>query len=143
MSEADIAWGYGVEVAEDAAATTFLDLAEVKSVALPDQQRDEHDATHMKSPNRTKESRPGLLDPGECTVGMNWIEGSATDRLLIGLKASGAVRQIRVTFPGGTVWLFEGWLKSYAPPASVGEFQEVSASFRVTGSLSITLPEEG
>ncbi|NDK37128.1 phage tail tube protein, partial [Rhodovulum sulfidophilum] len=88
--------------------------------------------------NRTKEFRPGLLDPGECSVTMNWIEGSATDNLLIGLKASGNVRQIRVTFPGGTVWVFEGWLKSYVPPATVGEFQEVSASFRVTGSLSIT-----
>ncbi|WP_414896847.1 phage tail tube protein [Rhodovulum sp. YEN HP10] len=138
MSEADIAWGYGVEVAEDAAATTFLELAEVKSVSLPDQQRDEHEATHMKSPNRTKEFRPGLLDPGECSVTMNWVEGSATDTLLIGMKASGNVRQIRVSFPGGTVWTFEGWLKSYVPPATVGEFQEITAAFRVTGSLSIT-----
>ena len=136
----DAAIGYDIEVAiEDAIGSAiFVDLLEVESLDLPESNTDEVEVTHMKSPNRTKEFIAGLIDPGDFSVTTNWIQGNATDVELNSLKVSGEKRAIRITFEGGEIWTFTGYVKGYKPDAPIGDKMMAVADFRVTGSTAIT-----
>ena len=138
MSDATI--GYGIDFAIDDAAAleNFVSLIEVTGIDLPESTTDEVEVTHMKSLNRTKEFIAGLIDPGECSVTINWIQGNATDVELNALKVSGEKRAMKITFEGGEVWEFTGYVKGYKPDAPVGDNMTAVASIRVTGSTAIT-----
>lgn len=138
MSNADIGYGVTYEIEDAPGSGIFVELAEVYNVDLPELQVDEVEVTHMQSPNRNREYIFGLKDPGEASVEMNWNEGSATDTLLQGLKASNATHAHRITMPGGQVWTFSAWVKSYKPTAPIGDKMTATVGVRVTGSISIT-----
>ena len=134
----DAAIGYGIDFAiDDGTTLNFVSLIEVENIDLPESNTDEVEVTHMKSLNRTKEFIAGLIDPGECSVTTNWIQGNATDVELNALKVSGEKRLMKITFEGGTVWTLEGYVKGYKPDAPVGDKMTAVASIRVTGSVSI------
>lgn len=137
MSDAVI--GYDIDFAiDDGTGLNFVSLIEVTSIDLPESNTDEVEVTHMKSPNRTKEFIAGLIDPGECSVETNWIQGNATDVELNALKVSGEKRAMKITFEGGATWEFTGYVKGYKPATPIGDEMKATASIRVTGSTTIT-----
>ena len=137
MSDAVI--GYDIDFAiDDGTGLNFVSLIEVTGIDLPESNTDEVEVTHMKSANRTKEFIAGLTDPGECSVTTNWIQGNATDVELTALKVSGEKRAMQITFEGGTIWEFTGYVKGYKPDAPLGDDMTAVTSIRVTGSTTIT-----
>lgn len=91
MAETAASIGYGsfFHISEDNGAT-WIELAEVFDITPPNDTVDEIDATHMQSPNRTREFIPGLIDPGEASFEMNFVPGSASDLKVAALKVAGA-----------------------------------------------------
>ncbi|WP_304615841.1 phage tail tube protein [Paracoccus sp. (in: a-proteobacteria)] len=132
MSDGKI--GYGSRVRIGVGATpTWTELAFVGDIEMPNEQVDEVEVTHMKSPGRRKQFIAGLVDGGEVGVPMNYIPGSATDTLLIGLKASGEIVQVEITLTAdGTPETYAGFLKSYSRTAPVGDKMMATATFRLS-----------
>lgn len=138
MSDADIGYDIGFEIEDAVGSGVFVPLIEVTNIDLPDEQTDEVEVTHMKSPGGMKEFIGGLTDPGECSVEINWIQGNATDVELTSLKASKEKRAMRIVFPGGTKWTFQGFIKGYKPTVPLGDKKQAQATIRVTGSTAIS-----
>lgn len=129
--------GYGSKVRIGVGATpTWTELAFVGDIEMPDEQVDEVEVTHMQSPGRRKQFIAGLIDGGEVGVPMNYIPGSVTDTLLLGLKASGETVQVEITLTAtGTPEIYAGFLKGYARTAPVNDKMMATATFRLSEAV--------
>jgi hypothetical protein len=139
-SEARIGWGGEVHLSTDGTTTALVELVEVTSFGLPDEDVDEVEVTHLKSPNRRKEFIAGLSDGGEVEVSLNYVPGSATDELIRAAKAAGDTRAIRFVIPdqsGAPEWQIDtfAFVKGYARgPVSAGDKIDSTVRFRITGA---------
>lgn len=129
--------GYGSRVRIGVGETpTWTELAFVGDIEMPDEQIDEIEVTHMLSPGRRKQFISGLTDGGEVSIPMNYIPGSASDVLLLGLKASGETVQVEITLTAtGTPETYAGFLKGYARTAPVNDKMMATATFRLSEAI--------
>lgn len=139
MSDAQIGYGSKFLMQATAAATTLTKLAEVTAVSLPNEQIAEVEVTHYESPGRTREYIPGLTDAGELTIGINWIAGSATDKMIVAAKADGKVRTMRVVVPdstaNGQMFTFPGFVRGYERDAPIDDRMTAQITIRVAGAV--------
>lgn len=139
MPDGMIGYGTTVRVTRASSQTPF-EIALVGDIDMPDEQVDEVDVTHMKSPGRRRQFIAGLIDSGELTFPMNLIPGSQTDTLMKELKASGEEVIVGITLPGeGTLEeQFTGFLKGYGRSAPIDDKMTAEATFRLS---SFIVPE--
>jgi hypothetical protein len=143
MSEARIGWGGKVYLSTDNTEANLVLLAEVKDCTFPQDEVDEHEVTHLASPDKRKEFISGMRDGGEVTVNMNFDPGSATDLLLTAALESGTTRKVRFVVPdndgaGTAAWNYvtSGFVKRYAPDGmSPNEPMTSTAVIRITGAM--------
>jgi hypothetical protein len=151
MTEARIGWGGELHVSTDNTEANLVELAEVRDVSFPQDEADEHEVTHLKSPGRRKEFIQGLIDGGEMTATLNYDPGSATDLLLTAAKDTGTTRKIKIVIPddsgtGAAGWNFvtSAFVKRYAPD-NMEANAPITATvvLRVTGDLEQGTGESG
>lgn len=151
MTEARIGWGGELHVSTDNTEANLVELSEVREVGFPQDEADEHEVTHLKSPGRRKEFIQGLIDGGEFTATMNYDPGGATDLLLTAAKDTGTTRKIKIVIPdtsgaGTADWNFvtSAFIKRYAPDNMEANAPiTATATFRVTGALEQGTGESG
>lgn len=134
-SEAQIAWGGEFWLADKAGKLVMLD--EVVEINPPEDTADDVTVTHMKSPLRRVERKPGLIDPGTGTLMLNYIPGSVTD-LLVGeaMHKQRAFRQVIPDADGKGKIQIDGFLyiKSRSRPMKVGELMQTTLNLQFTGA---------
>ncbi|WP_421505504.1 MULTISPECIES: phage tail tube protein [Brucella] len=150
MSETQASIGYGsfFDISRDNEAS-WITVGEIIDITPPNDTVDEIDATHMQSPNRTREFVPGLIDPGEASFEQNFIPGSPSDLLISEIKTAGERVRCRITFPNGVTWKFSGWISGYEPAVPTDDKMTATVTWRVTGPtistpaaapVNVTLP---
>lgn len=145
-SEATIGWGGEVHLSTDNTATNLTELVEVVSFGLPDEDVDEVEVTHLKSPNRYKEFIAGLADRGSVEVTLNYVPGSATDTLISAARAAGDTRAVKFVIPdqtGAPAWEIStfAFVQGYARgPVSAGDKIEATLRLRITGDQTEGAP---
>ncbi|ORE90194.1 Major tail protein V [Stappia sp. 22II-S9-Z10] len=118
----------------DDEGSTYDTLAEVTSVTPPGESIDIIDATHMLSPDQTREFIEGLKDPGETSIEMNFIPGAANgDTLIRGLSGP---QMCQITFPNGYKWQFSAIKTGYEAEAPVDDKMTATLTMKVTASVS-------
>lgn len=139
MTASQAAIGYDTTFAiEDAPGSgVFVALAEVFEVTPPEVSVDQVDVTHFKSPGRAKEYIPQLKDNGSATATMNYVPDSATDQRIRELLASGAVLEMKITFPNDATATFSASVESYSQTVPVEDRMTATASFKVTGTVVV------
>lgn len=128
--------GYGSKFAISLALSppSWEEVAEVVDITPPSDSIDVIDATHMQSPNGTREFIIGLNDPGEASFEMNFVPGSDADELIQDVRAARAPVLCRITFPNGVTWTFSGILTGYEPAVPNEDKMSATCTFKVTGS---------
>lgn len=142
MTEARIGWGGKFFLGTANTEASLVEMAEVRECGFPQDETDEAEATHLKSPGRRKEFVAGLIDGGEFTVTFNYVPGSATDLAMTDAKETGTTRKIRIVIPdetgtGTADWniVTSGFVKKYAPDnMAPGDIITATATIRVTGA---------
>ena len=142
MTEARIGWGGRLYLSTDATEANLTEITEVRECGFPQDETDESEATHLRSPGRRREFVAGLIDGGEFTATINYVPGGASDLLLSAAKAAGTTRSIRIVIPDETGAGTADWnittsafVKRYAPDSMTpGEVITATAVFRVTGA---------
>lgn len=124
---------------DDGPPETFTEVAEVTNISPPSDQVDVIDATHLQSPDATREFIIGLRDPGECTLDINFVPGGAGDTKLQAVRAARKPVTCRITYPpvgaaAAVTWTFTGILTGYEPAAPNDDKMTASVTFKVTGS---------
>jgi hypothetical protein len=141
MTDARIGWGGRLYVSTDNTEANLAEVSEVRECGFPQDETEESDATHLRSPGKRREFVSGLIDGGEFTATLNYVPGSASDLLLTGAKETGTTRKIRIVIPdesgtGAADWniVTSAFVKRYAPDnMTPGEVITATATFRVTG----------
>jgi hypothetical protein len=133
-TEATIGYGSIFGIGDAASPEVFTALAEVSNITPPSDTVDTIDATHMASPNRTREFIQGLIDPGECSFDLNFIPGNSADDAIQAWKAAGGRKNCRITFPNSVTWTFAALLTGYEPAVPVDDKMTATVTLKVTGS---------
>ncbi len=135
-SEARIGWGTEFFLAN--AAGTLIELDEVTEIPFAEETADDVEVTHFKSPGRRKEYKPGLIEPGDGQIVVNYIPGSDTDKLIRDAHNDGKVRAYQANLPdeaGKPAWRVEGFLyvKSRGRAVPIGDRLSQTINVRFTG----------
>lgn len=142
-TDASIGYGAMVEVETLTSPGEYVEIGEVRNITAPSATLDLIDATHMQSPDGRREFVPGLIDGGECSFEMNYIPGSVTDQLLLGILAlapADRARSVRLTYPNTVTDVFIGVLQTYEVTVPTGELMAANVSFKVSGAVTRTVP---
>jgi len=145
-SEATISWGSEFWLADKDG--TLVELDEVTEMPSEQDEGDDVDVTHFKSPGRRKEYKAGLIEPGTSTLSMNWLPGSPTHLLIMDAHASGEPRAYREIISDGTenkVWQVDGFLivKSKPRTVTIGDKKTMQVNVRFTGAITEKAPAAG
>jgi hypothetical protein len=140
---AGIGWGGEFWLSNGAATPVLVELYQVKSFTLPQDEVEKVEISHLKSPGRRREYAPGMIEGGEFEVVLNFRAGSDTDQLLADAKADSSTRDFKAVIPerGVPVWDIEGQviLTGYdRGEVNVDDAMEATATFTITGE-----PTEG
>lgn len=140
MSDATIGWGGEFWLSSDNTTGNLVEMVEVVSFGLPNDQADEVDVTHLKSPDRRKEYILGLKDGGEVQVSLNYVPGSATDIAIRDAKDGQDVRAVRFIVPdqsGDPAWQIDAFalVRGYERgPVAAGDKVAATITLRITGA---------
>ena len=134
LTGAMLGYGSKFEVSTDG-GTTFVELSEVFNITPPSDSIDFTEATHMRSPNATKEFLLGLRDPGEASMEMNFIPGSVSDLKLNAIRDARVSIHVRITYPNGVTATFTGLMTGYAPALPNDDKMTATLTFKVSGVL--------
>lgn len=135
-TDASIGYGSKFAISTDD-GVNFTDLGEVSNITPPSDSIDVIDATHMQSPNATREFILGLNDPGTASFDMNFVPGSASDDLIQDVRAAREPVKCKITFPNNVTWTFDGVLTGYEPAVPNEDKMTATVSFKVTGSYVV------
>ncbi len=128
--------GVYLETGDGVSPETFTEVAEVFSFGGPNEDSEEIDVTHLRSPGRRREYIQSYLDAGELPINMNWVTGDAAQEALIAEYDTGTINNRRLNFPDGSVLTFQAYVKSRSTPAAVGEKLVRNVTLRITGDVS-------
>lgn len=128
--------GHGTQLQRGGLLDTdpFVNLHEVISFDAPNEQADEHEASHFESPARYKEYIAGMIDAGEATATLTWrpdlypdqasLRDDAADKLL---------RYYRFILPGGMEEItFRAFVKGMKPDVQPNAVLTMAVTFRVS-----------
>jgi len=132
--------GYGSIFQIQNLSLVYEDLGEVFNITPPSNTVDQVDVTHMTSPNRRREYIDGLIDPGECSFEMNYVPGSPSDIILLGIlntaPGTDRSRNCRIIYPNGIQDTFLANLSTYEPAVPTDDKMTAAVTFRVTGDVT-------
>lgn len=105
----------------------FAEVGEAFAIAPPNPTRESQEFTHLKSPNKTREHKPGMIEPGESSVSLNYTPEARTkaDALFV----AGGLQEFRIGYPDGATETFFGF--------ATGKTTEGG---EVNGKLTLNLP---
>ncbi|MDR7125501.1 phage tail tube protein [Pseudotabrizicola sp. 4114] len=122
-----------------AAVTATVLLAGLKAVTPPALSRGEADITAMGEPDFLKQFIPGLTDPGELPLELNWLPDSDAEELLREMFAERQSRLIMIRFNMVTPRVtcsFRGFLRERTPTVPMEDGMTCAATFRVTSKMT-------
>lgn len=140
MAASEAMSGYGTifEVRDGPdTSDAFTELAEVTSITPPSASVDVIDVTHTQSPDSQREFVQGLTDPGECSLGLNFVPNSATTAFILAWRTSRERRDCRITFPDNTTWTFSGFVSGFEPDAPFDDKMSAALTIKVTGPTTV------
>lgn len=133
--------GMGIRVEHDASdhtgAPDWQLFDKTVDITPPSDNPDVLDITTNQSPNRTREYMLGAIDPGELGFSFHFQPGQGGDLVVQNMRANRRTEKLRLVFPNGAVWEFEGLLTNYVPDIPTTTQMEAQVSFKVTGSYAI------
>lgn len=116
----------------------FATIAEVNDITPPAPTTSTFETTHYLSPNGNMQFAGGLTDPGDMTIGFNWLPTDATQDNLTGLfKAfrDKQLRNFRIIYPLSPTVIdsFAGLVTTYPIVTPINDRMTGSVTIKVSG----------
>lgn len=113
--------------ADGAMPKVWAEIGEAVTITPPNPTRSSVDFTHLKSPNKTREHKPSMIEPGETTVILNYTKEARAKA--DALFSAEGIQEFKIDYPDGSDETFFGFLTGKATEG--GE---------VEGKLTLNLP---
>lgn len=105
----------------------WTEIGEAVSITPPNPTRESVEFTHLKSPNKTREHKPGMIEPGEMTVVLNYTPEARVKADT--LFSAAGVQEFQIGYPDGATETVSGF--------ATGKTTEGG---EVSGKLTLNLP---
>lgn len=130
--------GYGAtfSIGDGGGTEVFTALSEVIEVGPPSLSRASVDATHHGSAERYQDFIPGLRDPGEVPLMLNYTNTAYVT--LLAKYNTDTVTNYRVAGPNGAIWQFAGFITSLESEIPIDDKMAISVTFKVSGKPAYT-----
>lgn len=118
--------------AAGAAPKVWTEIGEAVSITPPNPSRSSVDFTHLKSPNKTREHKPSMIEPGEANVTLNYTPDAR--QKIDALFIAEGIQEFQVGYPDGATETFSGFLTG--KPTEGGEVEgklTLNCPIKVTG----------
>ena len=120
-------------------ATTWTQILGFESLPFPEQVPEDVDVTHLQSPGRTRETKPGLLPVADWSQEKQYWAAHAGDVMLeelSGLTAADTSEDVLIEFnvdPAGASArrTYKAYVNSYTPTGSVGGKAMANLSMKI------------
>jgi predicted secreted protein len=113
---------------------TFVDIANVTSGPDgPGLSRTAIDTTAHDSPDNSKEYIPGMVDPGEVSLTLNWNSAAVSHQTVRDDIYDQSLRDYRITEPDGGKVDFSGFVTGFSWNRPVDDKLSADATFQVSG----------
>lgn len=132
-TQASIGHGSSFAAGDGGSPEVFSVFAEVTAITPPNMVRDTVDATHMASPEKWREFIPGLRDPGEVSITMNFLPGGTDQDSIFAAISIDTATNYRITFPNAETWMFAAFCVGYAPEDPLDGKMTATARFKLSG----------
>jgi hypothetical protein len=139
MSEGTSAQGTYISKGNGLSPETFTEIAEVVSIAGPNETSETLDFTHLRSTGGYREKKQSFKDAGEVALTLNFIPDNATQNHITGLRAEyqvGGVKNYKITYPDTSYVIFAAYVSAIGQTANVGEKLALTVTLTVTGATS-------
>lgn len=136
-SEVDIAYDWEMWIGRTVAeTTTWTQVLGFENLPFPQQVPEDLDVTHMQSPGRTRETKPGLLPVADVSLTKQyWPEndGDVLLETLAALTADGEKEDVLMEFHifGAARRTYRGYVNSYDPDGTVGDKAMAALSLKL------------
>lgn len=133
-SEGITADGMGFYHRTSAAGVTpkvWAEIGEAISITPPTPTRESVEFTHLKSPNKTREHKPSMIEPGEMTVTLNYTPAARAK--LDALFAAAGIQEFRIEYPDTATETVSGFLTGKAT-----EGGEVAGKLTLNAGIKLT-----
>lgn len=126
--------GYGTTLWRKASDGSLTKIGGVSTITPPSSETEEAEVKELDG-DGFKKSLPGLTNPGEVQVVLNFDPENEGHTQLIADRDAKTVNDYRITLPGASFgWDFKAWVKKY----EVGELDgstviQATVTLRVTG----------
>lgn len=136
-SEVDIAYDWEMWIGRTVAAvTTWTQVFGFEELPFPQQVPEDIDVTHMQSPGRTRETKPGLLPVADVSLTKQYWATNAGDVLLetlATLTATGTAEDVLFEFHilGAARRTYRGYVNSFDPTGTVGDKAMANVNLKI------------
>lgn len=136
-TEPQIGWGSEFHLHDGATPGALVMLGQVTNVTPPNEQAEDVEVTHYKSPGKRREYIGGLIESGEGTIEMNYLPGSPTDLLIRAALTAGTPRAYKIVLPDGAgTHEIDGFciVKGYERAIPIDNRMTATVTVRFTGA---------
>lgn len=137
-SQVDIAWQDELWIGRTPSGGGAVDWTQVlgvEEVAMPEKTPDDIDVTHMQSPGRSRETRPGLMSAADFSQDMQfWPDHPSQIMLdeLAELTEAGTAEYVLIEFVvGGLRRTYRGYVNAFTPSGTVGDKRTAGLSMKI------------
>lgn len=143
-SRVDVAWQDELWVGRTSGgSTTWTQILGVETVGMPEQSPEEIDVTHMQSPGRARETKPGMLPAADYSQDLQ--DWGANESFLVmlddlaALTEAGTPEEIHVEFVvGGRRRAYRAYVNAFTPAGTVGDKRTAAVSFKIFNRVTAT-----
>lgn len=132
-SEAVVGLECYYEVEDALGSGDFVEIGEITNITPPDEDTDDVEVTHQKSPGGRKEFIPGLTDGGTADFDLNWIPGGTTHEFIRQWRSSRERRASRIRYPGDVFETFPAYPKNFSRTVNLGDKLAATLTVKVAG----------
>lgn len=139
MTDAAIGYGSQFAIGDGGDPEVFTPVAEVFEITPADLTADTVDATHMLSDGGWREFVPGLLNPGESQIQINYVPGGSEEETLIAFLTSRATKNCKVTYPNNEEDVFAAFCIGFTRAIPLADKMTLTARFKLSGPPSFAV----
>ena len=128
--------GSGTQFSRSADDTTYTRIGKIMEMSAPEQSRASSEKTYLDNNDNYKQFEPGMIDPGEMTLTIEYDKDDAAQNELKNDFDTKSNFYYKITYPDGSTDKFQGHITGWGKAIPKEETITRSVTIKVTGAVT-------
>ncbi|BDM66225.1 hypothetical protein NFHSH190041_36770 (plasmid) [Shewanella sp. NFH-SH190041] len=132
--------GAGTQFFRSDDGTTYTRVAKLMDLTPPEESRSSSEKTYLDDTTNYKTFEPGMIDPGELSLALEFDITDAGQNALKADKGIKGNKYYKIVYPDGSSDAFMGHITGWGKSISKEETIQRSVKFKVSGAITESAP---